>query len=84
MVKNTTNKNKVRIQVLIKPNTNKQLLEMFKDDSNRIASSKASKGDLVDLALRLLYQTRKNQTLEEIDTYVKRLEDNNNGGGNNE
>ena len=80
-------KNKIRLQIGIKPNTNKQLVELLKDDSNRISSSKVRKGDLVDLALRLLYQTRKNQTLEEIDTYVKKLENMDtsiNGGGNYE
>lgn len=69
-------KNK-RIQVWIKTNTHQQLNEMLKDDANRIASAKASKGALVDLGLQLLFQARKNQTLEQIYLSVY-------GGGNYE
>lgn len=68
-------KNK-RIQVWIKPNTHQQLNEMLKDDTNRIAGSKASKGTLVDLGLQLLFQARKNQSLENIYLAIY--------GGNNE
>lgn len=69
-------KTKNRIQVCIKPDTHQHLNKMLKDDTNRIAGSKASKGALVDLGLQILFQARKNQSLENIYLSVY--------GGNNE
>lgn len=55
-----------KINVNIPSATASKLNEMWKDDSNRIAVSKASKGDLVDLGLQLLFQARKTKSLEQI------------------
>lgn len=60
-----TNGNK-RLQAWINPGTHQQLLEFLKDDSNRILGAKIKKGGAVDLGLQLLFQARKDKTLEEI------------------
>ena len=59
-------KSKKRIQIWITLDTHKQLTDFLKDDANRIAGTKASKGAIVDLGLQLLFKAREKKSLEDI------------------
>jgi len=61
------NANSKDIHVWIDKETHNKLVNDFlTDDSNRILGAKLRKSGAVDLGLKLLFQARKTQTLEEI------------------